>query len=192
VQDALCDDDEGVRKMASGCFQNLYSLVGPKALDEVLPALLVAMRDDSGEAEKERAIQGLIGILSVRSRELFPFLIPRLVSKPVSISRAKALGTISLVTKSTIISHLSSIIPSLIFELSEFSQSSGCDRRQVAIRDCARSICTNVDAEGINTVVSEIASKCSNDKYSIRMESCWMLGVLVEQSKWCICVAALK
>jgi HEAT repeat protein len=183
VQDALCDDDEGVRKMASGCFQNLYSLVGPKALDEVLPALLVAMRDDSGEAEKERAIQGLIGILSVRSRELLPFLIPRLVSKPVSISRAKALGTISLVTKSTIISHLSSIIPSLIFELSEFSQSSGCDRRELAIRDCARSICSNVDAEGINTVVSEIASKCSNDKYSIRMESCWMLGILVEQSK---------
>ena len=185
VQDALCDEDNGVRKMAAGCFQSLYNLVGPKALDEVLPALLVAMRDDSDEISKERAIHGLIGILSVRSRELLPYLIPRLLSKPMSINHAKALSTISLVTGGTIVVHLSIIIPTLIGELTEFSASCmGNERaREDAIRDCARQICANVDETGINVLVGEIASKCNSDKHLIRKESCWMLGVVPEQRK---------
>ncbi len=43
----------------------LNSLVGTKALHDVLQELLLEMWDDSGEAEREHAIQGLIGILSI-------------------------------------------------------------------------------------------------------------------------------
>ncbi len=55
----------------------------------MLPLLLMAMRYDSDETEKQYAILRLIEILSVRNTELFPFLIPQLINKLVSINREK-------------------------------------------------------------------------------------------------------
>ena len=60
VQDALCDEDEGVRDMAASCFQNLHKAVGSKALDEIVPSLLVALEIDD-EAERSRALNGSLG-----------------------------------------------------------------------------------------------------------------------------------
>lgn len=91
VQDALCDDNGEVRTMAASCFQNLYNLVGNRTLDEIVPALLVAMEGDNDEA-KARSLNGMVGILSVRSRELLPYIVPRLLRTPLTISHAEALG----------------------------------------------------------------------------------------------------
>jgi hypothetical protein len=49
----------------------------------------MAMRYDSDETEKQYAILRLIEILSVRNTELFPFLIPQLINKLVSINHEK-------------------------------------------------------------------------------------------------------
>jgi hypothetical protein len=40
VQDALRDDDASVKEMTASSFQNLYNLVGSRALNEVVPALM--------------------------------------------------------------------------------------------------------------------------------------------------------
>jgi len=185
VQDALCDEDSEVRTMAASCFQNLYNVVGNRTLDEIVPALLVAMESDDDEA-KTRALNGMTGILGVRSRELLPYIIPRLLKTPLSISHADALGSISAATSETIHYHFSSILPTIIMELASFS---GADldeeekEREEAIRRCCRSVCHNVDNMGINWLVSEIASKCTHDKESVRKEACWSFQVLVEESK---------
>ena len=75
VRDALSDEDGDVRKMAISAFQQLYSVVGSRVLDEIVPALLVSM--DMDDQTRTRAIYGLTGILTVRSKELLPILVPR-------------------------------------------------------------------------------------------------------------------
>ena len=186
VQDALCDEDSEVRTMAASCFQNLYNVVGNRTLDEIVPALLVAMGSDDDET-KTRALNGMTGILGVRSRELLPYIIPRLLKTPLSISHADALGSISAATSETIHYHFSSILPTIIMELASFSSADLDEEekeREEAIRRCCRSICHNVDNMGINWLVSEIASKCTHDKESVRKEACWSFQVLVEESEY--------
>ncbi|KAL7446874.1 hypothetical protein ACHAXM_011445 [Skeletonema potamos] len=182
VQDALCDDDDQVRKMATQCFQSLFQVVGNRTLDEVVPALLVSMESED-EVTKTRALNGVTGILSVRSRELLPYIIPRVLKAPLTISHADALGSISAATSQTIHMHFNNIIPTLILELSSFH---GVDLeeeklREEAARRCSRAICHNVDTVGVNWLISEVVSKCTHDKQSVRKEACWFLQIIVEE-----------
>ncbi|KAL9182373.1 hypothetical protein ACHAXT_013025 [Thalassiosira profunda] len=184
VQDALCDDDQEVRTMAASCFQNLYNVVGNRTLDEIVPALLVAMESED-EEEKTRALNGMTGILSVRSRELLPYIIPKLLKSPFTISNADALGSISSATSETIHMHFSTIIPTLITELASFSDGDLDEEekeRKEAVRRCCRSVYHNVGPIGINWLVSEIASKCTHDKESVRKEACWSFQVVLEEN----------
>ena len=66
-----------------------------------------------------RALYGLIGILSISSKELLPYIVPRLIKAPVSINHARALSGIAAVTGTTLHMHFHSGIPVLITELSE-------------------------------------------------------------------------
>lgn len=185
VQDALCDEDEGVRELAASCFQNLHKAVGNKALDEIVPSLLVALESED-DSERTRALNGLTGILSIRSRELLPYIIPRLIQIPITESHANALSSIAAVTGATIHMHFSSIVPALISELASFYGRDLDDAeksRMESIQGCARLVCHNVDEGGVNWLVSEIASKCGSDKEEVRIASCWMFQAFVEESK---------
>lgn len=176
VQDALCDDDEEVCQMAASSFQSLYSVVGNRAMEEVLPSLMVALETSYDEESRTRAMNGLTGIMRVRSKELLPYVVPRLLQKPVTKSHAEALTGIAKVTGGTIQYHFSSIIPTFLGELSAFRVSKGDDddkEREAAIRECCKAICGSVEEAGVSVLVSEIASKCSNEKPEIRAESCW-------------------
>jgi hypothetical protein len=185
VRDALCDEDEGVREIAASCFQSLHKTVGNTALDEVVPSLLVGLESEDDKA-RTRALNGLTGILSIRSRELLPYIIPRLITLPISKTHANALGSIAAVTGATIPTHFSLIVPSIIAELAS-SHGKELDEeeknRMEAIRMCTRSICHNVDEGGVNWLISEIANKCGSDKKEIRVESCWMFQAFIEESK---------
>jgi hypothetical protein len=185
VRDALCDVDQGVREVAASCFQSLHKTVGNRALDEIVPSLLIGLESEDDSA-RSRALNGLTGILSIRSRELLPYIIPRLIKVPISETHAHALGSIAAVTGATIHMHFSSILPSIITELGSFHGKELDEeekKRMEAIRKCVRSLCHNVDEGGVNWLVSEIASKCGSDKEEIRVESCWMFQAFVEESK---------
>jgi len=187
VQDALCDEVEAVQTMAASCFQSLYTVVGSRAFDLVVPALLAAMENGADdELARSRAITGLTGILQIRSRELLPYLIPRMLRKPMTKNQASALSSICTVTGGSIHSFFSTIIPTLVTELSEFCNME-CDAndsiREKALRDCVRVLCRSVDESGVNTLVCEIVSKCNGDKVSMKKESCWMLQVIAEERK---------
>jgi len=187
VQDALCDEDDGVRAMAASCFQSLYTAVGSRALDEVVPALLSAMEREGDEDERTRAVNGLTGILSIRSKELLPYLVPRLMTKPITKNHAGALGQIASVTGDTLHMHFSTIVPGLLNELASFFGEDVDDdekEREVAIRECSRAVCGSVEEIGVNRLISEVASKCGSDKESLRKESCEMFQVIVEERKF--------
>ena len=181
VQDAICDDNESVREMAASSFQNLYNLVGTRAMDEVVPALMVALEDTDDDDRSGRALNGLTGILSIRSKELLPYIIPRLVQQPITISHAKALSSIATVTSTTLYFHFNSIIPALLNDLATGATD---DKSHVeAVRDCARSVFGNADEAGVNRLIGEVSKDCASDKAEFRKESCWMLGTVVEARK---------
>jgi len=174
VKNLLCDNDTSVRAMAATpCFHNLYSKIGMRALEELVPSLLVSM--------DARALNGLTGILSVRSRELLPYLIPKLLSKPLTQSNIAALGSVAKVTPNTIYSFFGSIIPTLILELA--SGSSDAEMKDT-IRTCLQLISKHVDTDGVNSLISEVTSKTNSDKVTVRVESCWMLGIIAEERKF--------
>jgi len=146
--------------------------------------------ESEDEVTKTRALNGVTGILSVRSRELLPYIIPRVLKAPLTISHADALGSISAATSQTIHMHFNNIIPTLILELSSFH---GVDLeeeklREEAARRCSRAICHNVDTVGVNWLISEVVSKCTHDKQSVRKEACWFLQIIVEESTYLIFV----
>lgn len=188
VQDALCDDENDVRKIATSCFQNLFSAVGTKAFDEIVPSLLAEMESASGnDQSRARAINGVTGILSIRSKELLPYLIPRLLRRPMTKNQAKALGSICTVTGGSIFTYFSTIIPTFLDELSvTFDQELDGSARvtEEAIRQSVRSLCGSVDDTGIYPLICEIASKCSSDRVGIRKECCWMMQVIIEESEY--------
>ena len=192
VQDALCDENDQVRKMATQCFQSLFQVVGTRTLDEVVPALLVSM-ESQDDVTKSRALNGVTGILSVRSRELLPYIIPRVLKTPLTISHADALASISAATSQTIHMHFNSIIPTLIMELSSFYGANLDEEeklREDAVRCCSRAVCRNVDTIGVNWLISEVISKCTHDKESVRKEACWFLQIIIEESTYsilCLC-----
>jgi len=182
IQDAICDDNEGVREMAASSFQNLYNLVGSLAMDEVVPALMVALENTDGDEERsDRALNGLTGILSIRSKELLPYIIPRLIQQPMTISHAKAISSIATVTSESLYFHFNSIIPALLTDLASGLSE---DKSQIdAVRDCARSVFEHADEAGVNKLVNEVTKNCASDKSELRKESCWMLGAFVEARK---------
>ena len=183
VQSALCDEDEGVRVMAASCFQSLHNVVGNRALDEIVPSLMVSLEHgDEQDVSRIRALNGLTGILSIRSRELLPYIIPRLIKSPFTYNHARALSGIAAVTSATLYSHFASIIPAIISELGMLVSSDN-PALEESIRETARSICKHVDGSGVNWLVCEIASKSANERAEIRKESCWMFQILVEESK---------
>ena len=186
VDEALCDDEEEVRKMAASCFQNLYTVVGNRAFDEIVPQMLASMEsgDDNSRA---RAINGITGILSIRSKELLPYLVTRLVkSRPITSNQASALGSICTVTGGSIHAFFGTIVPTLLSELSDLFGIELDEEeafREEALRNCIRSLCSSVEKIGINPLIGEVASKCGSDKEGMRIEGCWMMQVIVEESK---------
>mmetsp|Transcript_15448 Transcript_15448/g.38424 ORF Transcript_15448/g.38424 Transcript_15448/m.38424 type:complete len:657 (+) Transcript_15448:4088-6058(+) len=151
-------------------------------MDEVVPSLMVALENTDGDDERRsRALNGLTGILSIRSRELLPYIIPRLIQKPITLHHAEALSAIAKVTGPTLYYHFNTIIPALLNDLAK--KSGGDEEREIAVRDCVRSVFANADEAGVDTLVSRIAGSCTSDKAEMRMESCWMMEVLIETHK---------
>jgi hypothetical protein len=179
LQTALSDDDDGVRNMAAASFQSLHSVVGSRALDEIVPSFLVALEEDD-EVARRRALNGLTGILTVRSRELLPYIIPRLIKKPITSNHAEVLTGIAHVSGSTLHFHFSTIIPALLEELACIEND---DEREQRIRTSSRAVCESIDTVGVNWLVSEIASKCGSDKPSLRRESCKMFEYFISERK---------
>ena len=158
-------------------------MVGSRAFDEVVPSLMVALEYNEDEESKTRALNGLVGILAVRSRELLPYIVPRLIKRPISINQAQAISSIAEVTGSSIFYHFSQIVPAILGDLADTAPGEDEDR-VLAVRDAAGSLCRNVGEAGIKVLISEIASKCPSDKAAMRRESCLMFETLVSQSKF--------
>jgi len=130
-------------------------------------------------------LNGLTSILSIRSREILPYLIPKLLRKPVTINHAHALGTISTVTGDTIHAHFGSIVPTLLNEISSLSAEGPPSEeeektREEALRSCTRTVFGAVNEDGVSRMMGEISGRQSDNEF-VRKECCWLLQVIIEE-----------
>lgn len=96
VRDALCDNEELVRKAAGTCFLTLLRAVGRRAIDDIVPALLWRLDEEEGDAFRANLVlEGMRVVLSINSSDVLPYLVPALIKSPLTLFHAKALAFLS-------------------------------------------------------------------------------------------------
>ena len=96
VRDALCDNEDLVRKAAGTCFLTLLRAVGRRAIDDIVPALLWRLDEEEGDAFRANLVlEGMRVVLSINSSDVLPYLVPALIKSPLTLFHAKALAFLS-------------------------------------------------------------------------------------------------
>eukprot|EP01114_Cavostelium_apophysatum_P005269 TRINITY_DN1605_c0_g1_i7.p1 TRINITY_DN1605_c0_g1~~TRINITY_DN1605_c0_g1_i7.p1 ORF type:complete len:2557 (-),score=707.41 TRINITY_DN1605_c0_g1_i7:133-7803(-) len=153
IRKALCDPLPDVREAAAHAFDVLYKNVGNAALDEILPPLLHDLPD-----ETTHAMEGLKELLAVRSNVILPFLVPKLLTPPITAFNVKSLASVAEVAGPSLNQHVPTLVQALIDSV---SASSGEEIAQV--RKSAETIILSVEESGIHLLIGELVQHL-NDK----------------------------
>ena len=186
IQDALCDPSAEVREQSAQAFHSLYKAVGVRSIEHVVPSLLkeLGQEGDGSDASsaRERAVYGLKEVLQLRPRDLLPYLIPKLVSVPISVAHARALGAVAEVTGGSIHSHLAVIIPAVVSELARTDAAStnpaegpSASERLDALKQAASTLVSAVQTVGVNWLCNEMTRQMSSKDAKQRQWSAWLV-----------------
>ncbi len=165
VRKALCDQLPEVREAAAQAFDMLYKNAGVKALDEILPSLLQGLADPSSNA-----LDAIRQILTVRSTVVLPFLVPRLLTPPITSFNVRALASIAEVAGSSLNQHLSSLVPAIVAALA-------ADPSSDELRQGAETIALAVASDGARVLFAELTKLLqSTDSAGCRIEAAYLIG----------------
>ncbi|KAJ2542601.1 translational activator of GCN4 [Coemansia sp. RSA 1822] len=142
VRRGLCDADEMVREAAAAAFNGLQQTVGPRVIDSVVPPLLNALTQNTGELDgidPEHALEALRELMAVRANVVFPVLIPTLTAVPITLFNARALSSLIQVSGATLSRRLPQILLAL-FESLPVHHASGDTEAEAGLRDTVRVI----------------------------------------------------
>ena len=191
LQQALCDPVRDVCSQAARAFLTLFRAVGVRAIHQIVPTLLETYGNGEG-ADAQLALQGLREIVQQRPRDLLEYLLPTLMASPVSPTSAKALGSVMEVAGPQLFHYLSSLIPSLVQELSstdakieQLKASADPDSvatqldiemvRFEALKEAAAAVMGAVTTEGVHHLVGELGKQMEHDsKVHCRRWGCWL------------------
>lgn len=154
----------------------LYKNVGSKALDDILPPLLEGLED---EKTNSNALDGLRQILSVRSNVVLPFLVPRLLSPPITAFNVRALGSIAEVSGSALNQHLASLVPALIDAMILNKDSATLTE----IREAAETIILAVAEDGMSTLFGELMKQFEDSDANVRSEAANLIASYCANTK---------
>lgn len=185
IQDALCDPSAEVREQSAQAFHSLYKAVGVRSIEHVVPSLLKELGQD-GDSERassarERAVFGLKEVLQLRPRDLLPYLIPKLVTVPITTAHARALGAVAEVTGGSIHSHLAVVVPAVVAELastdgtSNPTDDSSAKERFDALKQAAATLVSTVQTVGVNWLCNEMTRQMSSKDPKQRQWSAWLV-----------------
>ncbi|CAM9338279.1 unnamed protein product [Discosporangium mesarthrocarpum] len=192
IQDALCDLCSRVRKQSGQAFHTLYRAVGIRAIERIIPSLLKQLGeegdDDHASKEYERAVFGLKEVLQLRPRDVLPYLVPKLVVRPISLSHARALGAAAEVTGSSIHFHLASLVPFAVRELAvldcEVGSPAGAGagagdvvrvEKMTALKTSMATLVSSVETVGVNTLCHEMTKMLSKEDAKQRKWAGWLV-----------------
>lgn len=144
IRIALCDPEAEVRGASAIAFDALFKAIGQRAIEEIVPALLEKLEDDSSNA-----LEGLRQLLNVRGKIVLPFLIPVLTAPPITAANAKALGALASVAGK----ELAPRIPTILGALSD-GMDDGDDPEAIAL--AAEKVVLAVPQDGVRMMVLEL------------------------------------
>lgn len=169
VLDGLCDELPEVRNSAAQAFDVLQKGIGYRAIDETVPSLLQRIRSSDVEAQ-ERALLGLQEILRVKSREVLPYLIPRLLTTPVTTAAARAISRVAQATGAVIHFQLERILSVFVGQYVELKASAD-DAHSVAedIQMALRDVVLSVEGVGVHWLAIELCKYCESEVVTERV-----------------------
>ncbi|KAL3681502.1 hypothetical protein R1sor_024458 [Riccia sorocarpa] len=175
IRTALCDSAAEVREAAGLAFSTLFKSAGLQAVDEIVPALLHALEDDTTSAT---ALDGLKQILSVRTAAVLPHILPKLVRPPLTAFNAHALAALAEVAGAGLNTHLSTVLPSLISAMGENDENLA-----PLARKAAETVVMAVDFEGLDSLIGELVKGMGDPQAPVRRSSAYLCGFFFKNTK---------
>ena len=159
VRSGLCDDEPTVREAAARAFSTLQRLVGPQAINEIVPALLSLLRSDDAESVS-KGQAGLREVMGQRPQAVVPYLLPKLIAPPIKLSHARALAAVAEVAGAALHMHLDSLVPALLAETYLEAEITPAGKTaDPALRDAlvgaASAVALAVEDDGLHYLVQE-------------------------------------
>ncbi|KAH8425604.1 putative translational activator [Aspergillus melleus] len=164
VRVALVDNDEDVREAAAEAFDALQQILGKKAVDQVLPHLLLLLRNDE---DAEQALSALLTLLTEQTRAniILPNLIPTLLTAPISSFNAKALASLAEVAGSAMTRRLPTILNSLMDNIISTTD----DTHREELSSAFDTVLVSVDEfDGLNVVINVMLTLLKHDDHRRR------------------------
>ncbi|KAL4792882.1 armadillo-type protein [Aspergillus venezuelensis] len=159
VRVALVDHDEDVREAAAEAFDSLQQILGKRAVDQVLPHLLMLLRNDE---DAEQALSALLTLLTEQTRAniILPNLIPTLLTSPVSTFNARALASLAEVAGSAMARRLPTILNTLMDNIITCKD----DEQRQELESAFDTILVSVDEfDGLNVMMSVMLALIKHD-----------------------------
>ncbi|KAG2789271.1 hypothetical protein Pcac1_g1579 [Phytophthora cactorum] len=167
VLDGVCDELPEVRASAAQAFDVLHKGIGYRAIDETVPMVLERIHSSPSAEEQERALLGLQEILRVKSREVLPYLIPRLLVTPVTASAARAVSRVAQATGAVIHFQVERIFATFFAQFVELQEddSSDSSKTELAeeIKRSLRDVVLGVEAPGVHWLAIELCKYCESE-----------------------------
>lgn len=164
IRVALVDNNGDVREAAAEAFDSLQQVFGKKAVDQVLPHLLMLLRNDK---DAEQALSALLTLLTedTRANIILPNLIPTLLSPPISAFNAKALASLAEVPSGAMTRRLPSILNALLDNILSTSD----DELRHELNTAFDAVLVSVDEyDGLNVVMNVMLSFMKHDDHHRR------------------------
>ncbi|KAF0720449.1 Aste57867_293 [Aphanomyces stellatus] len=178
LEEALCDVNVDVRTAAAQAFDVFHKSMGYRSIDEIIPRLLKRVQSSNDETQG-RALSGLQEMLRLKSREVLPYLIPRLLTTPLVYSNVQALGRIATVSGSVIHYHIDRIMAVLFSEYVVYADN---EKMASAIKNSLKLIVLGVEDPGIQWLSSEMCKFCESDVVETRYLACWLVSAFCDST----------
>uniref|UniRef100_A0A7S2RDU6 TOG domain-containing protein n=1 Tax=Mucochytrium quahogii TaxID=96639 RepID=A0A7S2RDU6_9STRA len=181
VERALCDTCPEVQDAAADAFAALYRQVGGRAVMEIVPNLLTNLEKCSkmeDELEGERALAGLCKILSLRSREIMPLLLPKLLVSPMTVFHANALGAACATISHALHYYVEKILDFLIEELATRGGGPGGENEQELsyVWNAVHQLVESIEEDGLSWFIPPLLSTVSEGKGQRRRVAVSIIG----------------
>ncbi|PAA50781.1 hypothetical protein BOX15_Mlig013808g2 [Macrostomum lignano] len=170
VRRALADPLPSVRVAASRTFDQLYTVLGQRALDDIVIKLQSDLEAGNVD-DPDAALDGLKQAVAARSEVALPYLVPRLTQEPVN---TRTLAILASVAGGALTPHLSRILPALLGALDPDSedQMDQCRTVMHSVRDDA----------GVQLTIRHLtSSELSNQPLNYRLGAARLLHSLTQR-----------
>ena len=170
--------------------------MGSRVLDEILPPLISNL-EDSDPSVSRMALNGLRQMLAVRSNIVLPFVVPKLVTPPLTLFSVKSLASVAEVSGSALYSYIHIILPALFEGMFNSDDNPASTTDEEVVR-AAHRIVVAVGQDGVSLLIGELtklAHATDNKKQRRGMNiirtiwfltpsgACLMIGAFAQHSK---------